>query len=351
MKTLRFNFLVVFIAVALLQLHASGDEFTKTVNKSFDINKDAMLKVTNKFGKIQCTNWDKNVIAVDVTITVEASSQEKANRYFDKIRIEIEGGRDNVTATTELDDNVFDKMNNELSIDYLISMPKSVNIDLDNKFGDIILDEVSGNSNIDLSYGNIKCKRLTGSKNILEIKFSEGYIGYINDGELDLKYSELDIDEVNRLNAESKFSDFEIGKADVITLESGYDDDMIGSVRDLDIEASFSDVEVRRLDERLVVDFDYGELKVKEIGSEFSLVEIVNSFAGANIGFEPDASYRLVATVKMGDFNYPKEKARLSVVDLSFTSNKYEGVVGDDPNTSSKVLIDSKNSGVTLYYR
>jgi hypothetical protein len=327
------------------------EEFTKKISKSFEINKDATLAIKNKFGKIHCQNWDKNSISIDVIITIEASNQDKANRYFDKINISFTGNPDRVTATTSFDDNMFDKNNNDISVDYMVYAPRTIGIEIDHKFGDIILEEILGSSQIELGYGSLKANKLNGIDNELEIKFSEAFIGYVKSADLELKYSELEIDEANDMSAESKFSELDIGKIDVLTLESGYDDDYIGSVRDLDIEASFSDVEIRSLDERLIADFDYGELKVKEIGRAFELIEITNSFSGATIGFNSDASFRLNATVKMGDLSYPRDKARLSVVDLSYTSNKYEGVIGDDQDTSSKVIIESKNSGVTLYYR
>ena len=350
MKTLRFGSVIFATLVLTLQLFAIKDEYTKKISKSFDVNKDATLVVNNKFGKIHCENWDKNSISIEVTITVDASNEEKANKYFNKVDISISGGGDKVTAKTSFDDNAF-KGNNEISVDYMVNMPKSINIELVNKFGDIIIDEVHGQAIIDLSYGSIKANKLTGENNEIEIKFSEGFIGYIKNGELELKYSELEIDEAGDLNAESKFSDLEIGKIDVLTLESGYDDDFIGSVRDMDIEASFSDVDVRSLEERLIADFDYGELKIRNVAKGFNLIEINNSFSDANIGFHSEAAFKMIATIKMGDLSYPNNRARISVVDLSYTSNRYEGVIGEDENVTSKVLIESKNSDVNLYYR
>jgi hypothetical protein len=351
MKTMRSSlFIILLSAIMGLQLQAE-DEFTKKVSKSFDVNKDATLSVKNKFGKVHCENWDKNSISIEVTITVQASSQEKANKYFDKIKIDITGTNSLVTAITSMEDNIFGKGNNELSVDYMINMPKTVNVELNNKFGDIIVAEVGGTSNINLGYGTIDIKKLSGSSNDLDIEFSDGYIGYIKSANLDLKYSELKVDEIADMTAESKFSELNIGKIDVLTLETGYDEDFIGSVRNIDVEADFSDVEIRIVEQTLTANFDYGELKVKEMGKAFKLVDITNSFSDANIGFNPEASYRINATVKMGDLSYPQDRAKLSVVEMSYTSSKYEGLIGGNTDTQSKVMIDSQNSGVTLYYR
>jgi len=351
MKTLKIILVATLLMAVSFQTYAIRDEFKKTISKSYDVNKDALLELKNKFGKIHCENWDKNVIAIEVVITVKAASQEKANKYFDKINIAISGSGDRVSVETDFADNLFNNNKVDISVDFLVSMPATINIEIDHKFGDLILANVEGNSSVELGYGTLKAKRLEGEENELEIKFSEGFIGYVKNAELELKYGELAIDEAGSLSAESKFSSLQVGKVDVLTLESGYDDDIFGSVRDFDIEADFSDVEVRSLSERLVADIDYGELKVKEIGSNFSLVDIGNSFSDVNLGFHPDASFRLSATIKMGDLSYPRNKARLTEVELSYTSNKYEGVIGDNADTSSKVLIESKNGGVNLFYR
>ncbi len=351
MKTFKFLMMAALIGIFSGQVLAEKDEFTKKISKSFDVNKDALLTIENKFGKIQCVNWDRNNISIEVTITVDASTQDKANKIFDKIGIEISGTSSQVTARTDLGDNMFNKNDNDLSIDYLISMPKTVSIDLDNKFGDILVDVVTGSAKIELGYGTIKCKSLEGNTNDLDIKFSEGSINYIKSSSVHIQYTDLNINEAGDMTADSKFSDFDIGSIDVLTLKSGYDDDQIGQVRDIDVHASFSDMEIQSLGERIVADFDYGGLKIKETGKNFKLIDLTNSFSDANIGFYNDASFRLSATIKMGDISYPRDKARLSVVDVSYTSSKYEGVIGDNQDTVSKVVIDSKNSGVTLYYR
>ena len=351
MKTIKVMLAAIFLMTVTFEGMAAKEEFKKTISKTFDVDKDALLTLKNKFGKIHCENWEKNSVGVEVIITVDASSQEKANKYFDKIDVSVNGSRSNVSVITNFDDNLFKDNKGEISVDFMISMPEAVRMEIDHKFGDLILPVVEGNSVVELGYGTIKAKKFGGTENELEIKFSEGYIGYVKNAQLELKYGELEIDEASSLSAESKFSSFTLGKADVLTLESGYDDDEIGTVRDLDIEAGFSDVEIRNVTQRLVADFDYGELKVKEISSGFNLVELTSSFSDATLGFNPGASFRITATIKMGDLSYPRDKARLNEVELSYTSNKYDGLIGDDSGTSSKVVIDSKNAGVNLFYR
>jgi len=89
MKTLKISLLVLLLGAFVGSQAIAKEEFTKKISKSYDVNKEATLAIKNKFGKIHCQNWDKNSISIEVTITLEASSQEKANKYFDRINIEV----------------------------------------------------------------------------------------------------------------------------------------------------------------------------------------------------------------------------------------------------------------------
>jgi hypothetical protein len=351
MKTIKISLVLLLSMMLSIQLYASKDNYTqKTTFQSVNMNKDASIFVKNKYGKVHFMNWEQNAISIEATITVKASSEENAQKFFDKIDISISGNSDRVTAITTFTQK-FNNNNNDFSVDYLVKLPKSISIEVDNKFGDIIINEVDGKCDITLGYGKIQAKRLMNQDNNLVIKFSEGYIGYVESSELELKYSELDIEEAVDMTAETKFSEFKIGSIEVLTLETGYDDDYIGSVRDLDIESGFSDVEVRSLEKRLVADCDYGELTVKQVAKDFTLIDITSSFSDGTIGLYPGVNFKIIATVKMGDLDFPEDKARFSVLDLSGSSKKYEGVVGEGDETNARILVEAKYSDITIYYR
>jgi len=89
MKTLKFGSIIFATLILSFQLFAVKEEYTKKISKSFDVNKDALLVINNKFGKVHCENWDKNNISIEVIITIEASNEEKANKYFDDVDISI----------------------------------------------------------------------------------------------------------------------------------------------------------------------------------------------------------------------------------------------------------------------
>lgn len=342
--------LIILFTFGFLTLHA-GEDYSKKITKSFVVNGDAQLVVFNKYGKVYCENWTKNEVSVEVTITVEATSEDKANKIFNKIGIDITGNPSMVRAETSIESGAFNKGSTELSIDYKIQFPKSMSVDIDNKFGDIFIDEVDGKARIDLGYGMVKVKKLNNSSNNLDIKFSEGNFGYVNRAEMDVKYTELTIDEANELIADTRFSELEFVKVGKVVLDSGYDEITVGDVNDMETEASFSEINIASLTERLVAESGYGDITVRNVGKGFSLIDIDNNFADTKLWFDVAASFSVDVNMKMGDFYFPKSNSNVTSQELSFTSHKYKGTIGSGSNITSKVVIVAGNADVKIDFK
>lgn len=145
-------FLMLFMTVV-------AEDFNKTYKEKYDVDKGASMVIRNKFGDIHCQAWDESSVDITVTIKVDAFSQEKANRVFEKIDVELGGTRTKVEGIT----TVGSISNADFSIDYNIRMPRWINIDLDNKFGDIYLDEADGMVKINLEYGAMEANSGPGA--------------------------------------------------------------------------------------------------------------------------------------------------------------------------------------------
>ena len=135
MKTIKILFLL-FLAAATLTAMADKEEYTREYSKEVTVDPDALLVIKNKYGEVHCQNWNKNMIKIHVVVTVETSNEEKANRMFDKINIELSGDRTKVEGITTLSGSF---NNVEFSIDYNIMMPASTGVDIDHKFGELYI--------------------------------------------------------------------------------------------------------------------------------------------------------------------------------------------------------------------
>jgi len=343
---------IAFLLLALLLLlgikgASAHDEYTRVIRKEFPVNPDAQLTVSNRFGKVVCTNWEKNVVAIDVTITVNAISQQDADKLLNRISVDFAGTPASVTAITNLEE-MKHPGKGRFSIDYAISMPVTINLDVTNKYGDIFINEVQGRSKISLSYGNLDARKLGNSDNLIDVKFGKARVNWIKGAVLSLKYSEMDLDYAGSLRLDSKFSDLDAEK--IIALNVVFEGGKLNMENSSSVEskAKFSDIKIQRIEQSLDLDIQYGNCDVNEMPADFTLVKIRNRYGDVSVGLSENARYDLDADLKFCDLDYPSGKAKLSLRSTTPTTKTYKGVVGGTENLKSKVIIRSEYGDVSL---
>ncbi len=343
--------LLMQVCVFITAFSAPPEEFVNKINKEFEINSDALLRLNSKYGKINCKNWDKNVIAIEVTIEVEAVSQEKADKIFNYIKIDFNGTKSLVEAKTVFNDKVFNlisKKKNKLNVIFDIYYPETISIEVLHKYGNVIIDDVAGKAVLDVSYGTIQIDELGANNNDLEINYGKSSIDEFCGGDINIKYSTLSMDECKDANINSKYSTISIDEASFLMLDSGYDHVDIDEIKGLSAKSQFSEFEIDELKERLEIDIAYGNLDVDEVSSGFDEIIIKNSYSNVKIGVNEEASYHLDAEIKYGSLKFSENHEYITKQVVSSNSSKYEGRVGKDKNTTSKITITCKHAKVSI---
>ena len=334
----------LFIAV---NVNAYHDDYSRVIKKEYAVNPDAKLIIENKFGKVHCDNWDKNSISIEVTTTVEASNEDAAAKILDKIYIGINASVSQVEARTVFAEGDFHGRN-RIHVDYKITMPVTISLDLTNKFGDIYINELGGKGKIDLSYGNMEVNKLTNSDNLLNIKFSKADIGSIQGAVLSLKYSDIRIDYAGSLRLDSKYST--IDASQVISISGNYEGGKLNMENStaVDSKSRFSDLNITRITKSLNLDLQYGNCDVDEMPADFTSINVLNRYGNVSIGISKEASYSLDANLKYCNLDFPEEKANMTQKIVTNTTKSYKATVGKAANPSSRVTIQSDYGNVSL---
>ncbi len=348
MKTLSKSTLILLIVALLVPMSSFADEFTKNVSGKYNVNPNALLVIKNKFGEVHCQNWAEPAISIDVTITVEASSQEKANKMLQKITISLSGSSDKVEAITNIAEMGFN--NAEFQVDYMVMMPRNIRLNLDNRFGEAYIGEVEGASNIEIQYGEIEAQSFKNSSNLVVIKFSDAQFGFVEGGEFEIAYSELDLDKGNSAKVNSSFSDVGLGHFNNLDIVSKYDDLKIEKVTTITCGAKFAEVNVEELTGAFTFNVEYGGLDIESLGSSFGSGKIINSFNDVNISLNADVSLTLDAEVDFGSVDYPESKSKIRSEEVNYTKNIDKGTIGTAAAPANQLFIRSKNAGVDIDY-
>jgi hypothetical protein len=214
--------LVGFISLA-------GDDYTKDFSKTYSVSDQFVVELETSFGSVVIENWDKSEVAIFVEITVDASSEKKAEDLFDKIEVIMSGSSSRVSLETDINAGNNDC---DFSIDIKIQMPSRGSLEVEHAFGDLNLDVINGKSDIKVSYGNLDANKLSHQDNDIKVEFGDGEINFSGGGDITCEFGSFEIDIL-------------AGDADVDCGYGGIEiEHVTSSCKNLDINSEFSEVDI-----------------------------------------------------------------------------------------------------------
>jgi len=358
MKSTKLLSALLLISLITASIAAVGQErVAKTYQKEFPLTDNSNVYLENRFGQMNIENWDKNSISITIEIKVDYPEGSKADRLVKAINIEFSQVGDNISAITSIDEDfmhswskIFDSDSKDFSIDWEVKMPKQANLDINNKYGDIFINELTGKCKIELKYGNLKANRIIRDNNdplsSLTIGYGNVSIDEVNWFKADIKYAKLNITKAKALVLVSKYSKVYIDQVSSIVSESKYDTYSIGTISNFVGEGGYTTYRIDELTKKLDITVKYGDVKIGKIPASFESIKFNGGYSGINAKIDPTASYFLNADIAYGSIKY-NSQSRLNRIEEP-THTEVDGLVGNDKNTKSKVSITAKYGSVRL---
>jgi len=182
---------------------------TKSYTKSYNLSSSDKISLSNQFGEMKLTTWDKNEVKVDATIIGKSDEEPEAQEILD--RISINDGKEGNTVffkTKFADDkkdrdkkDEKDKHHNEgMEINYMVYLPATATLEAHNQFGKMIVPDYRGEAEIECKFGSLTAGKITNAKEVT-VEFGDATIAHINGGTLTIKFSE---GTVNKLSGDVK---------------------------------------------------------------------------------------------------------------------------------------------------
>ncbi len=231
-KSLFKSVIILSIIIAFANLGIAQVERKKEINKSFNVKERGNLSITNKFGDVHINSWDKNVIEVKVTITASKRSESKAEEALNRVHIEFDESSSGVEMETNISGGINNRGGEKLTIDYVINMPETNNLNAKNSYGSLYVDDISGDVFLKIAYGDMKVRKLKGESEI-KISYSNGEVDQMGNGELYAAYSNLSIEDMGDVDITSQYSNLEIQNSKDISVSNKYGNMMIARAKRL----------------------------------------------------------------------------------------------------------------------
>lgn len=326
------------------------DEYEKEITESFLVKQGTEFNINNKYGDIDIHNWQKDSIFIKVKITIETTSEEKAKLLFTNIDININKSGNTINAETQISQKF--KTGKKFSIDYEIFMPDYIKLDVTNKFGNIFIQSVKEQANINLSYGSLKAEQLLYPEekpvSTINLSYAKATIDECNKTKLTLKYSKMNIGTSKTLIVVSRYSKLHLDNNESVIADSKYDAFNIVNTNSFRVSmGQYSDFRIENVHRILELNLRYGNCKIDNVSKNFESIKVDNQYVASRIAIEEGASYTLEAETKYCGINYPDNAQVIQkIVDNSQTFLKV--IVGNSTNTKSFVKINSQYGNVSL---
>lgn len=360
MKKLLFRNGVATLAVLFCAatLTASAIEVKKEFHREKVPTDNTTLAVINKYGSVVTETWGEKNIVIDVTVKVEHPSAEKAQKLLNMIEVKFTESEGNLTAETVFKEDFssvsWKGNDNTFSINYNIKMPASINLDVNNKYGNTVIDEVAGLTNLVVKYGDLSVSKLTRGNikplNRLEVAYGKASADELGWAEIYARYCGLfEVGKAAALLVDSRYSKVSVGNVSSLVADSKYDGYNVTSANNIVIVSGYTNLNFEKVNKKLDVETKYGNLTVNSVPAGFENMTVKAAYCAVKLAIDPSACYKLTATssygsIKVDEANFSPEK-RI----VGNTSTEMSGKVGSCNNPASEVIVTASYGSVRLY--
>lgn len=356
---MKITILFIINVLVVINILAKDDnefEDSKTYTKIVKSTSEFELEITNKHGNISIETWEKDSVYIEAKVDVESSNLDRLESMLDNIIIDFSTHTDYLAVSTEWNDagkgikNDILKIFGEQSIEvsYKVKVPSNISIDVNNKYGNIIMGSFEGKLKLNVSHGDINARNLAQLKSI-KLKYGKLKAKSVKKGDIYARFAKIRIDEVENIDLDCASSEVEIEKADRIVIKSLSDEIEVEKANSIQINSSFSDIEIEELNTSIKGNIKHGSLDVDLVHHSFNEISLNGQNTDIELNFTPNSSFEYFVQLEKGEsFIIPSNGNNLKA-DNSFDNiHQYEGTFSRETLSENlpKIRIIAKHSFV-----
>ncbi|WP_299228739.1 hypothetical protein [uncultured Psychroserpens sp.] len=361
MKTkLLYRFVLITLVIPSLALGKTATGWSgkhskqKTVNKEFAVSKNATLKVDNSFGNIDIVTYDGSKVLIEVNIKTNGNDLEKVESKLNQIEIKFSASPDWVAAETlvgKKNSNSWwswgKKKKVNIEINYIIKLPVTNNVNLNNDYGSINLDTLEGKAEINCDYGKITTKELMADNNIINFDYTNhSYFEYIKSGKINADYSSFTVAKAKSLDLVTDYSDSKIEVAENITYNCDYGSMNVMNVNNINGSADNLTLRLGSVYKNVDIKADYGTIKIDQMTANAGNINIKSDYTGITIGY--NASYHFNFEIGLDNGTLRNHDGfQFSIQNVNHSDKFYKGYYGS-ANSSNLVRIKSDYGNISF---
>lgn len=343
---------LVLLSVLLGSSIAAQDNnyhrFYTTQKEEVSFQANSKVFINNQYGNVSFTGWDKDSIAINVSVWVEAPTQLMADEVFEQISIVNQSSRKTVSYKTVFNDNFFS--NYTFGIDYILFAPHNSKLEIHNRFGDITLHQFDSEINAEVEYGNLISKHQSGP---------------ITSGKLSVMNGDLSMETIQNTKVVHKNGDLSIAQADRTSFLLDFSKGKIGKGNHLDINAKTSNTSINKahgitanlttstltIDElsggEFIESSEKSEVEIKKIMPNEKEITFISNNSNLDLGLSKKLSYNLHGELLNGELHHFQPDSIKKIRDNNKTS--FSGNFEFDGVAPASLIIFGENGIINIH--
>jgi hypothetical protein len=325
----------------------------KTIKKEFTVNKDALLKVDNSYGNIDIVTYTGNTISIEVHIKTNSNNEEKAQKKLDDIIIEFNGSSSMVEAKTKFGKNSSNwwnwgnNNNVNMEINYIIKLPITNSVDLNNDYGSINLDKLEGKATINCDYGKITTKELLADNNDINFDYTNNsYFEYIKSGKINADYSGYTVGKTKSLHITADYTKSVVEVAEDVNYNCDYGSVHIEKANNITGNGDYLTTRLGDIYKNVNIKADYGSIEIKQMTANAGNLNIESDYTGITIGYNSAYNFNFEIDLEYASLR-DKDGLEISKQIIESSDKYYSGYHGK-ASSGNLIKINSDYGSVSL---
>jgi len=354
--------LVVFLLLLIPGISNAQFSETKKTEKRFKILPGTRIEIANKYGSVEVNTWNKDSVCFKIEIKVEEKRPDKLEKTLESIDFDFTNSPYYLIARTLLGEsrtpleNEFIRFKESLlqtsgnvTIDYKVWLPDNHELHIENKFGDILMGDYSGNVDINLSNGKLRTKAIKTKLN-LDLNFADATLGDVANGRISSNYSDIYIKGSGQLRFDSKSSTIEILHTNRIEADSRRDKFRIRLADQIDVNGNFSSFRIENLAQTAKLKTTFGDIEMENISPKFDNIYIETHSSDMSLDFDAGSKFNFEVTESKTDLNFGREVKILDTTELDPKSkkNRHNCAFGEKPAGPDKLTINAVSGEINI---
>jgi len=293
MKTKLIIVMVFLLApwIAGAQMHTAR----KSYRGSYISTTKTEISINNKYGDITIATTPGD--SVIITAYAEAIDKDalEAEEQLSEIEVKVDASGYYIQASTIFNGNQNDfktdlKMmtgsvfnsNKSLKINYIVEVPEGRSLQINNAYGNIIMQDYSGILTVNLTAGQFTAGHLSG-KTTFELIGGKAQFRTANNISVKADMNEFTADSIGTAFFDTRGSQIRITESDVMTVDSRRDKWFLESVNQISGSGNFSSFTIGNLVKDCNLKTFYGNLTLSKIDPAFHSINLITGSSDVSI--------------------------------------------------------------------